>query len=453
MKADKALLEMEDYVDRLRKISVRSSIPASTQLRRLFEATKALEDKIDNPTVPKSILDAEEVWAKWVSLNYDFSLLDNREQLALCVDPRTAFRPELITSLIAYPEALRRVSTFNGMVMTYFSMWRNFGEPDKLEQFLITKIRCDNIKRGKKYLATWVEYAGLFSIGADKVIAGRMISKKISVTDACKEFYVSPSSDLAHSAEEQALKLAVKLLVNQETTSIGSGSLLQLNWILDTLIPDSISKACFGQAMEKLILSTLGDRLEEAKKKLLHTTTNDARLGDPRLSGTEANWRSISTVVREKILSWLAGETIDFFFNAVSGDRRRADFWLAYAAKPGNIKDFQVALCDDDEYRIKTKSLEKITYSKLLREKTSAFMMLFTGYDGIHYVIIEFSKTGNAAYIYKKTSFDANKMTFRSPSFKMDELKQRDVAIRRISHINDWETEAKRFLYERGIKP
>ena len=462
MKVEEAFLEMQDYVDSLHKITVRSSIPAPIQLRRLFDAVKTLEDNIDYPTVPKSTLDAEKVWAKWVKLNYDFSLLDNREQRSLCVDPRTALRSELITSLIAHPESFRRASTFNGLVAAYFSNWRSFEEPDRLERFLITNIRSYNIKRERKYFSTWIEFAGLFSADADKLIAKRMISKKISVQDACKDLYISPGSDIARSAEEKALKLAVENLINQPSTVSNIDTISQLNWIIETLMPISLTAIHFRQAMEKLILSNLGSRLEEAKKMILHATTNDPRLGDPRLRGSEANWRNVSNVVKEKILSWLAGENIDFFFNAVTGDSRRAKFWLDYAMKPGNIKDFQVALCTYDEKLIGKRGLENITFSRLLNVKTSAFMMQFTGYDGVQYVIVEFSQTGNAAYIYKKDKFDtirmsygkesSNRMSFRNESFYLHQLKQPEATIHRILHYNDWEHDAKTFLYEIGIK-
>ena len=92
MKVEDAFLEMQAYIDRLQKISVWNSISTPIQLSHLYESIKTLEDKIDKPTVPKTTLDAEKVWTKWISLNYDFIKLDNQEQRALCIDPRTAVR-------------------------------------------------------------------------------------------------------------------------------------------------------------------------------------------------------------------------------------------------------------------------------------------------------------------------------------------------------------------------
>jgi len=74
-------------------------------------------------------------------------------------------------------------------------------------------------------------------------------------------------------------------------------------------------------------------------------------------------------------------------------NRRRARFWLEYAKKQGKVKDFQVAVSDDDIYRIRASRAKTIpSYSRVTGGKTSAFLMVFEGY-GTEYVIIEFSET------------------------------------------------------------
>jgi hypothetical protein len=83
--------------------------------------------------------------------------------------------------------------------------------------------------------------------------------------------------------------------------------------------------------------------------------------------------------------------------------------------------------------------------------------MIFEGY-GTEYVVIEFSETGNAAYIYPRKVFEARGITIRSNSFHLaDDLKRVVAAKDRIWHrtntIEPWETKARRQLADLGIRP
>jgi EH_Signature domain len=209
--------------------------------------------------------------------------------------------------------------------------------------------------------------------------------------------------------------------------------------------------------MGRLILSNLGERYAEATQRITALVLNDPRLGDPRLPLAQANWRNMPSGARERVLSWLAKETIEFFFNAIvpksDENRRRADFWLRYAMKPGNIKDFQVALSSDDARLLRHRSLERVAYPELEDAKTSAFMMQFEGYDGKQYVIVEFSETGNAAYIYDRQLLPSALLSFRSQRFTISQLRKAIGKYDRIIHNGDWETKAASLLYEQGIRP
>lgn len=139
-------------------------------------------------------------------------------------------------------------------------------------------------------------------------------------------------------------------------------------------------------------------------------------------------------------------------------NRRRAEFWLDYAKKQGKIKDFQVAVSEDDRPKIRASRAKTIpSYSSIIGGKTSAFLMIFEGY-GAEYIVIEFSETGNAAYIYKRKDFEARGITLRSNSFHLtDDLKRVPAAEDRIWHrtntIERWETKARRQLADLGVRP
>jgi hypothetical protein len=79
--------------------------------------------------------------------------------------------------------------------------------------------------------------------------------------------------------------------------------------------------------------------------------------------------------------------------------------------------------------------------------------MFFQGY-GKDYVVIEFSETGNAAYIYEKAIFEAKGARMRSSVYDLTkDLKRMSDVKLRLLHIGSWEGSARSKLAELGIKP
>jgi hypothetical protein len=210
--------------------------------------------------------------------------------------------------------------------------------------------------------------------------------------------------------------------------------------------------------MGDLINCRLPERIPELQKALVEVIHKDDRLGDPRLAGNAPNWRTVPLEAKEKFLAWLAKETLQFFFDTLvpSNDenRRRAKFWLEYAKKQGKIKDFQVAVSDEDVYRIKASRAKTIpSYSRVTGGNTSAFLMVFEGY-GKNYVVIEFSETGHAAYVYTREEFESSGVKLRSYSFNLTaDLRRMNDKETRIIHRGEWEPKARRILSELGIRP
>ena len=66
------------------------------------------------------------------------------------------------------------------------------------------------------------------------------------------------------------------------------------------------------------------------------------------------------------------------------------------------FRDFQVAVSEADLWKVKAsqKKSELLLYSQVAHPTTSAFLMKFEGYGG-HFLVVEFSETGNAAYIFR----------------------------------------------------
>jgi hypothetical protein len=84
--------------------------------------------------------------------------------------------------------------------------------------------------------------------------------------------------------------------------------------------------------------------------------------------------------------------------------------------------------------------------------------MVFEGWDRKEYVVIEFSETGHAAYIYEREVFEASGARMRSNSFNLsNDLRRMNDAQDRILHLVDtrerWESKAKNKLSDLGIRP
>jgi hypothetical protein len=223
----------------------------------------------------------------------------------------------------------------------------------------------------------------------------------------------------------------------------------------ESVLSDLTEAGAFADAIGTLILSQSAKRSESFQRGLLSYIQCHKRLGDPRARESLPNWRSIAPEAAQRYLSWLARDSIIFFFNTIlpnnSENRRRKDFWLRYHDR---IQDFQVAVSDADEWKLKSSqdSEDFNYYSEVAHPTTSAFLMKFEGY-GQQYLIIEFSEKGHAAYIYRMADFEARGLTLRTHRFDLkNELKFDDT--NRIFHSGDWEHKwASKLSFELGIRP
>ena len=427
-------------------------------LHNLRKTVEALEKKIDIGAAPNPPLDPERVWEKWRAEQYDFGKLDSREKRTLCVSPQTAMRPKLVQSLGSSPDPLKRLTTFNGFVHAYFNSWREMQNPDAVETLIKRLLEPGRIPRKSRVVEAWRDALFLFSAEAAQQLAEATVRNRKAIKQACEELYIDPSTGFAGQAQKYAATVAVKKLIDKQSFISETEAVNEFRWIVERFLGTGLDALTYRSVMADLITSKLPDRVPNFQISLVEVIHGDVRLGDPRLAGNAPGWRTMPQEARERFLAWLARETLQFFFDTLvpnnDENRRRARFWLEYAKKQGKVKDFQVAVSDDDIYRIRASRAKTIpSYSRVTGGKTSAFLMVFEGY-GTEYVIIEFSETGNAAYIYARTEFESGRIKLRSNSFHLtDVLKQRGSATDRIIHIGNWEPKARRTLSELGIRP
>jgi hypothetical protein len=150
----------------LRESSVAKPKDHQLLLSPLRRTVEALYQRIETPGTPRPSLDAEFVWKQFMDVDFVLEQLSKREQTALCIDPRTAVRSQLVQALKRNPGALNRMSTLYGFVNAYFEKWRTFEEPEVIEALIWNIIEVRHKTRRSRILQAWAKNPYLFTSSA-----------------------------------------------------------------------------------------------------------------------------------------------------------------------------------------------------------------------------------------------------------------------------------------------
>ena len=420
---------------------------------QLGSTLQKLRQKLSVVKVDRPKLDVERVWSDFSAARHDLGALDGLQFRALCSAEKTALRPEFIAALARNPERLKRSRCLYGMVISYFSEWREMKNPAAVERLLTAVFGTYNGKN--PVVHKWHISERLFSENAASFLAGEICGGQKTVDEVLKNYYVGPLTRLGLSVRAAAARSAGEHLRRMEGSRDNEWSIRYLQWMTEGVLSDLTASDAFADAITSLILSESASRSETFQRALRSYVQNHKRLGDPRIRESSLYWRSIAPEAAQRYLSWLARDSIIFFFNTIlpnnNENRRRKDFWLRYHDR---IKDFQVAVSEADLWKVKAnqKDSELIYYSQVAHPTTSAFLMRFEGY-GRHYLVVEFSEKGNAAYISQFSDFEAQGTTMRTYRFELAAHLKFDKT-HRIFHMGDWEHKAAyRLSSEFGIRP
>lgn len=219
------------------------------------------------------------------------------------------------------------------------------------------------------------------------------------------------------------------------------------------VLPSKLWKAdSFKSAVQQMILASA--RFPPQQAELLRNfIVDDQRLLDPRVPANGPNWAGISEAARDTVIQWLSAEDIQLFFDHVLPHRDdphgRKPFWLRYK---GRVKRSRPLLSSLDESRWlanrETKGKRNFGRMAYLCD-TSAFLLDFG-----RVIVIEFSKVGNAVYVYEHRDVPDIADSFWSQSpFSLSSLKQRDSCIERMTHTSLWKSRMKTLLAQYGIQP
>jgi hypothetical protein len=219
----------------------------------------------------------------------------------------------------------------------------------------------------------------------------------------------------------------------------------------------------FKREISQTILHPATSQSADVQECVRRFVLDDPRLGDPRrASDNRLNWFGIGEA-EQRVIEWLSQLDIVFFFESVlprgEDPQGRKEFWLQYVSA---IKKSRPVLCRADKERLqrdlREKGLNLVHVGAMDDWSTASAFLLDFG----PLLVIEFSETGNACYVYSKKDFEKVIDDFwTSQPFAQRKLRRRDLPHERIVHrqrkspwhSGGWEESAAQLLARFDIRP
>lgn len=358
------------------------------------------------------------------------SELSSYEISRLCQHPTSATNPDFYHYL-----ARRQYSpptyALLGLVYTYHARWCSLtlGNPRSIEDALESFLRA---YRGfSKALRVWQGCLDHIIGAKAPVRLGKKLADERSATQSFAAAYALQTNTEFWT---EVLVQAAEHIVRK----IEQVPIFQLEYLTQTLFGDSgIPKSRVKELLAEAILSRRCDADEGARSPIVNFVLGSPDFGDPRVH--QAGWVGLEAA-RERFISWLSREDIKLFFDLVidrSSDRQgRKPYWLKWLPQ---LKRTRVLLSRNDQdrvrFRLRSRKEQIPSYGLLDAPDTSAFLLDFGSV-----VIVEFSKSQNASYLYPRA---IAKDLFRdfyqqNRQWTVQELKRRDLVeqqvARRLEH-------------------
>ncbi|MEY4513275.1 MAG: hypothetical protein RLZZ450_5397 [Pseudomonadota bacterium] len=193
--------------------------------------------------------------------------------------------------------------------------------------------------------------------------------------------------------------------------------------------------------------------LSELSSLLMRST-----FGDPRLPPLSAGWTNVrehAEVSFRRFMTSLAEQDLEVFFTHAMRENDRRLFWLSYLPqieRTGCVLDSGLReslynrVSGDENLRAAVKRTHRFRRSS----STQAFYLVFP-----QHVVIEFSTTGHAAYVYRRDLFEneIERTVQRRAVESVADLKLKDKARveYKIRHAGSWQSKTAQWLSEQGI--
>jgi hypothetical protein len=194
---------------------------------------------------------------------------------------------------------------------------------------------------------------------------------------------------------------------------------------------------------------------DDAKRTMYFQSTafRDPReFADARSRPESPGWRNVATIAPQDYAAFidsLLHEDISLFFGSVQMDVERRDFWLRYVGSASSSLFFlspatrQRLKAEFSGANDKVKATLKRARSLDDYDGVDAFALRFGGH-----VVVEFSRTGNAAYLYSESAFED---LVRGKRLRVSSLKDRDRGTQ-LRHASGWEYRFRSALADVGVQ-
>ncbi|HUY28224.1 MAG TPA: EH signature domain-containing protein [Candidatus Binataceae bacterium] len=292
-----------------------------------------------------------------------------------------------------------------------------------------------------RVIAKWKE--GLSLVLGSKAtgeLAKWILDGRKPIKDTCEFWKLEEQSRYLLQAVEEAAaacrnKIGEHSLYNQymvgELIAWSGWPIERFKKLVNDVIERTSPNTEFAQALKRMVLG-------------------DSRLGDPRLPRNSTNWLGVRTEARNRFIEWLSKDDIVFFFELGlpkgKDPQGRKKFWLDYV---GNVKKSRPLLCDDDRARLQNAKEKVGNFGRIVGE-TSAFLLDFGTV-----IAVEFSKTGNACYLYEKPAAEKVIPDFWSPKpFSAPSLKSKRLKAEWVKHDSQmrWHGDLEMILARYGVR-
>jgi hypothetical protein len=416
-----------------------------TKMRRAIEALAATARKLREPS-KATIEDAREIWA---SAPGNLERLSGRHIRALCSDPDVATSREFVDALTASREFSEKRRWIEGLIASYFALWRP-ASAGQLEPLLRRAVRGFQGKSPRIQHCRPVADE-IFSAKAANLLGARIVKQRARWEVVLAEWGIDRAGRLGQAVANASVDEWTNWF-GATRAAWGNNALAQLKFLFDVVLaPDSVSHSQLSKAISEVVLWREIEKSEQLVDAVRKFVLSHPRLGDPRHK--PANWSQCAPEAHRKIKAWFSRFDLDFFFKFVIRDdpHQRKKFWLDYIDKVEG--DSNVALCADDEWRVRAHTREPLRYSRAIGGgNVSAFIMRFPGSS---IVLVEFSQTGNALYCHSGKKF-AEKVRggISQPTLHIrDELKNQLTMQWKVVHRDGWQQDVRGRLARERIWP
>lgn len=330
----------------------------------------------------------------------------------------------------------------------YFETWSAPHPNERFERFLDMALK--QFASGRRQIEIWQQHRELLIGGPAPQILANKLGFELETIDAFFQRLQLPRK-YAKFSSAVAEKLA-PVIIGKLAAEIKPSSDL-IGYIFDYLLKiPSLTKKQLDQTVGDLILVLdkfrHGVEADERRQTLTEFLIQHPKFGDPRIES--ALWQNVSPKAIKTFLSWLAEEDVALFFEIIiqNDPHNRKPYWLRYVKAVVN----SVVIVGEDDYKLHKGELDGLArdgsfFKKGYGIKTSAFVLDFG-----NTVIVEFSQTGNACYVYDRSQIP-DLMTFSQAGWKdLKTLKKREAAKHVQRHGPNWQSSLDEKLLEFGVE-